>query len=155
MTWNSSLPDARHRLSLLCFYLPGRLFLGPEKTRAVICRERKDAVYENLRDLKLRIQGPAKCPTADYASLENFFAGRSRRGAGRDRTPGKELRTGSSENETVKGKIAVKTLPNAISQERVDCAKVELMLATEPLAERSPAGKECDVSLRVAAASMC
>jgi len=44
----------------------------------------------------------------------------------------------------------VKTLPNAISQERVDCAKVELMLATEPLAERSPAGKECDVSLRVA-----
>jgi len=48
----------------------------------------------------------------------------------------------------------VKTLPNAISQERVDCAKVELMLATEPLAERSPAGKECDVSLRVHSSSL-
>ena len=33
------------------FYLPGRLFLGPEKTRASYLRERKDAVYENLRDL--------------------------------------------------------------------------------------------------------
>ena len=33
------------------FYLPGRLFLGPEKTRAGYLRERKDAVYENLRDL--------------------------------------------------------------------------------------------------------
>ncbi len=43
----------------------------------------------------------------------------------------------------------MKTLPNTISQERVDCAKVELMLATKPLAERSPARNECDVSLRV------
>ena len=33
------------------FYLPGELYLGPEKTRASYLRERKDVVYENLRDL--------------------------------------------------------------------------------------------------------
>jgi hypothetical protein len=45
----------------------------------------------------------------------------------------------------------VKTLlQNATCQERVDCAKVELMLATEPLVGRSPIRNECDVSLRVA-----
>ncbi len=33
------------------FYLPGKLQLGPEKTRLSYLRERKDAVYENLRDL--------------------------------------------------------------------------------------------------------
>ena len=36
---------------LYIFYLPGKLYLGPEKTRASYLRERKDAVYENLRDL--------------------------------------------------------------------------------------------------------
>ena len=36
---------------LYVFYLPGKLFLGPEKTRAGYLRERKDAVYEKLRDL--------------------------------------------------------------------------------------------------------
>ena len=36
---------------LYIFYLPGKLFLGAEKTRASYLRERKDAVYENLRDL--------------------------------------------------------------------------------------------------------
>lgn len=44
----------------------------------------------------------------------------------------------------------MKTLPNAISQERVDCAKVDLVLASESLAERSPARNECKVSLSVA-----
>jgi hypothetical protein len=33
------------------FYLPGRLFEGPVKNRAGYLPERKDAVYENLRDL--------------------------------------------------------------------------------------------------------
>jgi len=84
-------------------YLPGRLFLGPEKTRAGYLRERKDAVYENLRDLNFEYKA-GKVPDADYASLKTSFAGRGRHYPGRDRTPGKELRTGSSENETVKGK---------------------------------------------------
>jgi hypothetical protein len=33
------------------FYLPGKLYLGPEKTRVIYLRERKEAIYENLRDL--------------------------------------------------------------------------------------------------------
>ena len=52
------------------FYLPGRLFLGPEKTRASYLRERKDAVYENLRDLNFEYKA-GKVPDADYASLKS------------------------------------------------------------------------------------
>jgi hypothetical protein len=52
------------------FYLPGRLFLGPEKTRAGYLRERKDAVYENLRDLNCEYKA-GKVPDADYASLKS------------------------------------------------------------------------------------
>jgi hypothetical protein len=51
------------------FYLPGRLYLGPEKTRAGYLRERKDAVYENLRDLNFEYQA-GKVPDADYQSLK-------------------------------------------------------------------------------------
>lgn len=56
-------------LSLLyIFYLPGKLFLGPEKTRAGYLRERKDAVYENLRDLNFEYRA-GKMPETDYVSL--------------------------------------------------------------------------------------
>jgi len=44
-------------------------FLGPEKTRAGYLRERKDAVYENLRDLNFEYKA-GKVPDADYASLK-------------------------------------------------------------------------------------
>src|ERR1700682_6009739 len=52
------------------FYLPGRLFLGPEKTRAGYLRERKDAVYENLRDLNFEYRA-GKGPDAEYQSLRS------------------------------------------------------------------------------------
>ena len=52
------------------FYLPGRVLLGPEKTRAGYLRERKDAVYENLRDLNFEYKA-GKVPDADYASLKS------------------------------------------------------------------------------------
>jgi hypothetical protein len=52
------------------FYLPGRLFLGPEKTRAGYLRERKDAVYENLRDLNFEYKA-GKVPDADFASIKS------------------------------------------------------------------------------------
>jgi hypothetical protein len=52
------------------FYLPGRLFLGPEKTRAGYLRERKDAVYENLRDLNFEFKA-GKVPDVDYQSLKS------------------------------------------------------------------------------------
>lgn len=52
------------------FYLPGRLYLGPEKTRASYLRERKDAVYENLRDLNFEYRA-GKVPDVDYENLKS------------------------------------------------------------------------------------
>jgi hypothetical protein len=51
------------------FYLPGKLFLGPEKTRAGYLRERKDAVYANLRDLNFEYKA-GKVPDEDFQSLK-------------------------------------------------------------------------------------
>jgi len=51
------------------FYLPGKLYLGPEHTRASYLRERKDAVYENLRDLNFEFKA-GKMPDSDYQSLK-------------------------------------------------------------------------------------
>ena len=59
------------------FHLPAQLYLGQEKTRASYLRERKDVVYENLRDLNFEYKA-GKVPDADYlslkASLENEAA---------------------------------------------------------------------------------
>ncbi len=52
------------------FYLPGRLHMGPEKTRLAYLQERKDAVYENLRDLNFEHQA-GKLPDQDYQSLKS------------------------------------------------------------------------------------
>ena len=51
------------------FYLPGRLHLGPEKTRLAYLQERKEAIYENLRDLNFEHQA-GKLPDQDYQSLK-------------------------------------------------------------------------------------
>ena len=51
------------------FYLPDRVYLGPEKTRTSYLRERKDVVYENLRDLNFEYKA-GKVPDADYLSLK-------------------------------------------------------------------------------------
>ena len=55
---------------LYVFYLPGELFVGPAKTRAGYLRERKNAVYENLRDLNFEYKA-GKVPDVDYASLKS------------------------------------------------------------------------------------
>jgi hypothetical protein len=52
------------------FYLPGTPQLGPEKTRLGYLRERKEAVYENLRDLHFEYKA-GKLSEVDYASLKN------------------------------------------------------------------------------------
>ena len=50
------------------FYIPGRLHLGAVKTRVSYLRERKDVVYENLRDLNFEYRA-GKVPDADYQSM--------------------------------------------------------------------------------------
>jgi len=52
------------------FYLPGTLYMGPEKTRLAYLRERKEAVYENLRDLSFEYKA-GKVPDEDYGSMKS------------------------------------------------------------------------------------
>src|SRR5580698_1414731 len=54
---------------LYIFYLPGKLYLGPKKSRVSFLQERKDAVYENLRDLNFEFKA-GKMPENDYQSLK-------------------------------------------------------------------------------------
>lgn len=60
------------------FVLPEKIYAGREKTRASYLRERKDAVYENLRDLNFEYLA-GKVPDGDYrtlkASLQDEAAG--------------------------------------------------------------------------------
>jgi hypothetical protein len=50
------------------FYLPGVLRLGPQKTRVAYLRERRDVVYENLRDLNFEYKA-GKMSEADFNSF--------------------------------------------------------------------------------------
>jgi hypothetical protein len=50
------------------FFFPGEVFAGPEKTRLLYLRERKEAVYDNLRDLNFEYKA-GKVPDADYQSM--------------------------------------------------------------------------------------
>jgi hypothetical protein len=56
------------------FYLPGRLDLGPRKTRLSFLRERRDVVYENLRDLNFEYKA-GKLSDGDYSSLKTSLEG--------------------------------------------------------------------------------
>lgn len=51
------------------FYLPGELHLGPRKSRLTFLRERKDVVYENLRDLNFEYSA-GKFPDSDYRAMK-------------------------------------------------------------------------------------
>ena len=51
------------------FYLPGKLYMGPEKTRVIYLRERKEAIYENLRDLNFEFKA-GKFPDSDYQTMK-------------------------------------------------------------------------------------
>jgi len=60
------------------FWVPGQLEVSGEKTRLAYLYERKEAVYENLRDLNFEYKA-GKFPEADYqgmkGSLETEAAG--------------------------------------------------------------------------------
>lgn len=50
------------------FYMPQELEASPEKTRLMFLHERKDTVYENLRDLNFEYKA-GKVPDTDYHSM--------------------------------------------------------------------------------------
>ncbi len=52
------------------FSVPGGLTAGPEKTRAAFLRERREAVYENLRDLNFEFKA-GKLPETDYLAMRS------------------------------------------------------------------------------------
>ncbi|MBI1739895.1 MAG: hypothetical protein HY233_13370 [Acidobacteriales bacterium] len=52
------------------FFFPGEVYAGPEKTRLIYLRERKEAVYENLRDLNFEYKA-GKVPDTDYQSMRS------------------------------------------------------------------------------------
>jgi hypothetical protein len=49
------------------FFFPGEVYAGEEKTRLGYLRERKEAVYENLRDLNFEFRA-GKYPEEDYVA---------------------------------------------------------------------------------------
>jgi hypothetical protein len=55
---------------LYVFSVPGGLTSGPEKTRAAFLRERREAVYENLRDLNFEFKA-GKLPEIDYQTMKS------------------------------------------------------------------------------------
>jgi len=52
------------------FYLPGELYIGPRKTRLTFLKERRESVYENLRDLNFEYKA-GKFPEADYRAMKS------------------------------------------------------------------------------------
>jgi hypothetical protein len=50
------------------FFFPGEVYAGEEKTRLSYLCERKEAVYENLRDLNFEYKA-GKVPDVDYQSM--------------------------------------------------------------------------------------
>lgn len=50
------------------FYVPDEVAEAPEKTRATFLRERKEMVYENLRDLNFEFKA-GKMPDNDYRQM--------------------------------------------------------------------------------------
>jgi hypothetical protein len=51
------------------FQLPEAVPAGPEKTRAAYLQERKEVIYENLRDLNFEYKA-GKVPEQDYQSMK-------------------------------------------------------------------------------------
>ena len=52
------------------FYIPGEIFTGQVKTRLSYLRERKEVVYDNLRDLNFEYKA-GKFPDSDYNEMKS------------------------------------------------------------------------------------
>jgi len=69
------------------FFFPGEVYSGEEKTRLGYLRERKEAVYENLRDLNFEYKA-GKVPDRGLSIHARLARRRSRRDHGGDRATG-------------------------------------------------------------------
>ena len=49
--------------------MPAQVEASPEKTRLAYLRERKDVIYENLRDLNFEYKA-GKFPDSDYQAMK-------------------------------------------------------------------------------------
>src|ERR1700691_4303806 len=56
--------------ALFYIFFPSTFSVGRKKTRASYLRERKDVVYENLRDMSYEFKA-GKIPDSDYQSLKS------------------------------------------------------------------------------------
>ena len=56
------------------FFVPAEIAAGPEKDRLAFLRERKDVVYENLRDLNFEHRA-GKLSEGDFESLRGQLEG--------------------------------------------------------------------------------
>jgi hypothetical protein len=56
--------------ALYYIFFPSTFSVGRKKTRVSYLRERKDVVYENLRDLNFEFKA-GKMPDSDYQSLKS------------------------------------------------------------------------------------
>lgn len=67
--WPSLFTFATSVVCAYVFNLPDDLYAGPEKTRVIYLRERKEAIYENLRDLNFEFKA-GKFPDSDYQTMK-------------------------------------------------------------------------------------
>lgn len=68
MIWISVLVTAAALFYI--FHVPEAVTAGPTKTRINYLRERKEVVYENLRDLNFDYKA-GKLPETDYQTMRN------------------------------------------------------------------------------------
>ena len=54
------------------FFFPGEVYAGEEKTRLGYLRERKESVYENLRDLNFEYRA-GKYPEEDFLNQRSLL----------------------------------------------------------------------------------
>lgn len=82
------------------FAIPLRVASGPEKTRLIYLGERKEVIYENLRDLNFEYKA-GKLSEADYQSLQASLEDEAARVLGEMA----RIEAATSPAASVKGKI--------------------------------------------------
>ncbi len=96
--------------ALYYIFFPSSFSVGRKKTRVSYLRERKDVVYENLRDLNFEFKA-GKMPETDYQSLTIVTARRSRHPSCRNRPARSQSRRRTQKSEIMKDQICKSSNP--------------------------------------------